>query len=61
MINDYFIVGIKRMLVKLMEIGIETSDETILQFADDYFDKADKEFESNKKAFLNDIHRMAGR
>ncbi len=49
------------MLVKLMEIGIETSDETILQFADDYFDKADKEFESNKKAFLDDIHRMAGR
>lgn len=61
MMNDYLIVEMKKMLVKLMEIGVEISDETILLLADDYFDKNDKEFESNKKAFLDDIHRMVGR
>ena len=61
MINDHLIVEMKKMIVKLMEIGVEIPDETILLLADDYFDKDDKEFKSNKKAFLDDIHRMAGR
>ncbi len=59
--NDYLIDEMTKMLVHHMEIGIEFSDEVILQIAGTYFDENEEDYEPKKLSFLNNIHRSLGK
>ena len=58
---DYTIDEMTKMLVHNMEIGIEISDEVILQIAGTFFDESEEDYETNKLSFLNKIHGSLGK
>ena len=58
---DYSVIEMTKIIVYLTKIGVQISDEQILQIADDLFAKEAKDFNSKKQEFLNSIRRIIGK
>ena len=58
---DFSVIEMIKIIVYLMKIGVQISDEKILLIADDLFEKSEKGFETNKTEFLSNIHRIIGK
>lgn len=59
--SDYSIDEMTKIIVYLMKYGVQISDKDILLIAGSFFDKHEKNYESKKLSFLENIHRILGR
>lgn len=58
---DYSVIEMTKIIFKLMSIGVQISDNEILLIACELYDNTDDNYESNKKNFLVNIHRLLGK
>ncbi len=50
-----------KILFNLMSIGVQISDDDILLISSQLYDSTDANYESNKKNFLDNIHKLLGK
>lgn len=58
---DYSVTEMTKILFNLMSIGVQISDDDILLISSQLYDSTDSNYETNKKNFLDNIHRLLGK
>lgn len=58
---DYSVTEMTKILFNLMSIGVQISDDDILLISSQLYDSTDANYESNKKNFLDNIHKLLGK
>ena len=58
---DYSVTEMTKILFNLMSIGVQISDDDILLISSQLYDSTDSNYETNKRNFLDNIHRLLGK
>ena len=58
---DYSVTEMTKILFNLMSIGVQISDDDILLISSQLYDRTDSNYETNKRNFLDNIHRLLGK
>lgn len=58
---DYSVTEMTKILFNLMSIDVQISDDDILLISSQLYDSTDSNYETNKKNFLDNIHRLLGK